>query len=157
MPTTFQNIVICLFFGSLIVYFCYRCSDFYKKNRPSIEFEDSTCSIRINNNRYKYNDIAEIKVEENVSDFSAEDRYFMGDIGHGRLICDRIIFQMKNGITQETIETYRRGQLHKILKHINKFKRLNFDVNKYRPAIITKSELIQIIFICIILYVICHI
>ncbi|MGM9994439.1 MAG: hypothetical protein ACI37R_06900 [Candidatus Avigastranaerophilus sp.] len=157
MQTAFQNTVIYVLFGLISIYACYRVFNFHKKNRPLIEFEDSTCSIRINNNWYKYNDIADIKVEEDVADFSQEDRYFMGDIGHGRLICDKIIFIMRDGVTQETAETYRRGQLHKILKHINKFKRLNFDVDKYRPATVTQAELYLIIITCIIFYVIFHI
>ena len=156
MFAIFQHIVIVLF--TLITFFLvYRDFVFCKKKKYLIEFKDLFCLIKINNNKYKYEDIAELKIEEDVSKFSIADRYFMKDIDHGRLIKDRIIFTMMNGITQETIETYHRGQLYKILKHINKFKLLDFDIDKYRPAIITKRELYLIIIICIVFYVILHI
>ena len=103
--------------------------------------------IVLNNQFIKYDNILKIYIEEDVEEITLSDRFFANDTG--RLIVDKIIFQLDNGL-EEYITTRRRYHLHKILCKISKYKKLSLDVNKYREPLMTEYEWLSTILLFVI-------
>ena len=83
----------------------------------------------------------------NQKHLTLSDRIFANDTG--RLIVDKIIFKLDNGL-EEYITTRRRYHLHKILCQISKYKKLSLDVNKYKEPLMTQYEWLITIFMFVI-------
>ena len=103
--------------------------------------------IFLNNQFINYDDILKIYIEEDIEEITLSDRIFANDTG--RLIVDKIIFKLDNGL-EEYITTRRRYHLHKILCQISKYKKLSLDVNKYKEPLMTQYEWLITIFIFVI-------
>ena len=119
---------------------------------PGIEFIKNSNRFKINNKTYKYSDIKNITIDEDIGEYAFSERFAMGDLDNGRLINDRITFVLTEEEIIQTVETTSRRELYSILKTISKYKRLDFDINPYKPPFVTSTELIFFIIALILIY-----
>ena len=134
------------------VFFLYKKINFTDNRKINLKFFKNSYKLIINGKEYKYSDIKSISVDLDIYDNSGIERYVMGDFAHGRLVNDRINFILTNELI-DTVETHSRGALYKILKQISLYKKLDFDINEYKPPFVTFSELILLVVGLIYVYI----